>query len=144
MRGAALGGGGSEPRRLAVRFDTAVISGVTEALRQRFRAISHRALAVSSALWGTLVGASVAGQWATVWAAAAVLILDALPTSSRRSVRPWPMAWAVRRVPFPGWLAIRRVFGAAPVYISEVPRPGAGGCGHVPVQYRGRHPLGLC
>jgi hypothetical protein len=29
---------------------------------------------VSSALWGTLVGASVAGQWATVWAAAAVLI----------------------------------------------------------------------
>ena len=44
-------------------FDTAVISGVTQSLRELFGlSPEHLGLAVSAALWGTLIGALTLGR----------------------------------------------------------------------------------
>ncbi len=91
-------------------FDTAVISGVTEALRQHF-ALSATGLgiAVSAALWGTLVGASVAGG-----------LGDRLGiVSAIGSALAGGMALFVA-FRFLGGLAIGGSSVLAPVYISEV------------------------
>lgn len=103
-------------------FDTAVISGVTEALRQHF-ALSATGLgiAVSAALWGTLVGASVAGglgdrlgsRRLLTWIGVAYLV------SAIGSALAGGMALFVA-FRFLGGLAIGGSSVLAPVYISEV------------------------
>ncbi|PTR12000.1 sugar porter (SP) family MFS transporter [Novosphingobium sp. GV055] len=103
-------------------FDTAVISGVTEALRQHF-ALSATGLgiAVSAALWGTLVGASVAGglgdrlgsRRVLTWIGVAYLV------SAIGSALAGGMALFVA-FRFLGGLAIGGSSVLAPVYISEV------------------------
>ena len=54
-------------------FDTAVISGVTGALRQAY-ALSpgQLGLLVSTALWGTLAGALVSGRLGDRWGSLAI------------------------------------------------------------------------
>lgn len=134
--GAGLGEGALQPMpRAALRaavaaslagllfgFDTAVISGVTEALRQHF-ALSATGLgiAVSAALWGTLVGASVAGglgdrlgsRRVLTWIGVAYLV------SAVGSALAGGMALFVA-FRFLGGLAIGGSSVLAPVYISEV------------------------
>ena len=103
-------------------FDTAVISGVTEALRQHF-ALSATGLgiAVSAALWGTLVGASVAGGLGDRLGSRRVLtwIGIAYLVSAVGSALAGGMALFVA-FRFLGGLAIGGSSVLAPVYISEV------------------------
>lgn len=123
MRGAALKAAvAASLAGLLFGFDTAVISGVTEALRQHF-ALSSTGLgiAVSSALWGTLVGASVAGRLGDslgsrrvlIWIGIAYLI-SALGSALANGMG---LFVAFR---FLGGLAIGGSSVLAPVYISEV------------------------
>nr|WP_191322684.1 sugar porter family MFS transporter [Novosphingobium pokkalii] len=123
MRGAALKAAvAASLAGLLFGFDTAVISGVTEALRQHF-ALSATGLgiAVSSALWGTLVGASVAGRLGDslgsrrvlIWIGIAYLI-SALGSALANGMG---LFVAFR---FLGGLAIGGSSVLAPVYISEV------------------------
>ncbi|QGP81344.1 sugar porter family MFS transporter [Sphingobium sp. CAP-1] len=103
-------------------FDTAVISGATDSLRTAF-ALSPTGLglAVSAALWGTLVGATCAGgpgdRWGSrtllIWIAAAYL-LSALASALA------PDFWSFALARFIGGLAIGGSSVLAPVYISEI------------------------
>lgn len=103
-------------------FDTAVISGATDSLRTAF-ALSPTGLglAVSAALWGTLVGATCSGRpgdrWGSrtllIWIAAAYL-LSALASAMA------PGFWPFSLARFIGGLAIGGSSVLAPVYISEI------------------------
>ncbi len=134
--GAGLGEGALQPMpRAALRaavaaslagllfgFDTAVISGVTEALRQHFvLSATGLGIAVSAALWGTLVGASVAGGLGDRLGSRRVLtwIGIAYLVSAVGSALAGGMALFVA-FRFLGGLAIGGSSVLAPVYISEV------------------------
>jgi sugar porter (SP) family MFS transporter len=112
---ASLGG-------LLFGFDTAVISGVTEALRGVFglSAIGLGA-AVSAALIGTLIGALGAGKPGDKFGSRAVLIWIAIAyvVSALGSAMSWNLA-AFVAFRFLGGLAIGGSSVLAPVYIAEV------------------------
>lgn len=103
-------------------FDTAVISGVTEPLRQHF-ALSAAGLgfAVSAALWGTLVGAVAAGRLGDSLGSRRVLIWIGIAylVSAVGSALAGGMGLFVA-FRFLGGLAIGGSSVLAPVYISEV------------------------
>lgn len=112
---ASLGG-------LLFGFDTAVISGVTEALRGVFH-LSAIGLgtAVSAALIGTLIGALGAGTPGDRYGSRAVLIWIAIAyiVSALGSAMSWNLA-AFVAFRFLGGLAIGGSSVLAPVYIAEV------------------------
>ncbi|HVI99366.1 MAG TPA: sugar porter family MFS transporter [Sphingomonas sp.] len=103
-------------------FDTAVISGVTEALRSEF-ALSAVGLgtAVSAALVGTLIGALGAGAPGDRFGSRTVLVWIALAyvVSALGSGASWDLASFVA-FRFLGGLAIGGSSVLAPVYIAEV------------------------
>lgn len=113
--GAALGG-------LLFGLDTAVISGATEALQQRF-ALSDGQLGftVASALIGTIVGALIAGSPSDRFGRKPVLLAVAIAyvVSSLGSAlaEGWGIFLAFR---FLGGLAIGAASVIAPIYIAEV------------------------
>jgi MFS transporter, SP family, xylose:H+ symportor len=113
--GAALGG-------LLFGFDTAVISGTTEALQKEF-ALSSGALGftVAAALIGTVIGSLVAGAPADRYgrkpmlrAIAALYVISSLGTALAPN---WPILIALR---FMGGLAIGAASVVTPIYIAEV------------------------
>lgn len=112
---ASLGG-------LLFGFDTAVISGVTEALRGVF-GLSAIGLgtAVSAALIGTLIGALGAGKPGDRYGSRAVLIWIAVAyiISALGSAMSWNLV-AFVAFRFLGGLAIGGSSVLAPVYIAEV------------------------
>ena len=112
---ASLGG-------LLFGFDTAVISGVTEALRGVF-GLSAIGLgtAVSAALIGTLIGALGAGKPGDRYGSRTVLIWIAIAyiISALGSAMSWNLA-AFVAFRFLGGLAIGGSSVLAPVYIAEV------------------------
>jgi SP family xylose:H+ symportor-like MFS transporter len=121
--GAALGG-------LLFGFDTAVISGTTEALQTWF-ALSDAALGftVASALIGTVIGSLVAGAPADKFGRRAVMLtvavcylVSSLGTGLATS---WPMLIGFRSL---GGLAIGAASVVTPIYIAEV----------APAKFRGR------
>lgn len=121
--GAALGG-------LLFGFDTAVISGTTEALQRRFD-LSDGALGftVASALIGTVVGSLIAGAPADRFGRKPMLVVVAIAyvVSSLGSglADSWATLLAFR---FLGGLAIGAASVVTPVYIAEVS----------PARFRGR------
>jgi sugar porter (SP) family MFS transporter len=121
--GAALGG-------LLFGFDTAVISGTTEALQARFD-LSDGALGftVASALIGTVVGSLIAGAPADRFGRKPMLVVVAIAyvVSSLGSglAGSWATLLAFR---FLGGLAIGAASVVTPVYIAEVS----------PARFRGR------
>jgi MFS transporter, SP family, xylose:H+ symportor len=121
--GAALGG-------LLFGFDTAVISGATQALQTRF-ALTDASLGftVSSALIGTVIGSLVAGapadrygRRAVMLTVAAAYVVSSLGTAVAES---WTVLIAFR---FLGGLAIGAASVVTPIYIAEVS----------PARFRGR------
>lgn len=121
--GAALGG-------LLFGFDTAVISGATEALQGKF-GLSDAALGftVASALIGTVVGSLVAGAPADRFGRRAVMltvafcyVASSLGTGLAQS---WPELLGFRSL---GGLAIGAASVVTPIYIAEVS----------PAKFRGR------
>jgi len=121
--GAALGG-------LLFGFDTAVISGTTQALQARF-ALTDASLGftVSSALIGTIIGALVTGapadrygRRAVMLAVAVAYIISSLGTALAES---WVVLIAFRLL---GGLAIGAASVVTPIYIAEVS----------PARFRGR------
>lgn len=121
--GAALGG-------LLFGFDTAVISGTTQALQERF-ALTDGMLGftVSSALIGTVIGALVAGipadrygRKAVMMTVAILYVVSALGSGLAPS---WVSLIAFR---FMGGLAIGAASVVTPIYIAEVS----------PAKFRGR------
>jgi len=121
--GAALGG-------LLFGFDTAVISGATEALQSHF-ALSDPALGftVASALIGTVIGSLTAGAPADRYGRKRMLLAIAIAyvVSSLGAglATSWPMLLAFRTL---GGLAIGAASVVTPVYIAEVS----------PTRFRGR------
>ena len=110
-------------------FDTAVISGVTQALRQIFQ-LSPAALgiAVSSALWGTLCGALIAGKLGDRFGSRDMLKVVGL--FYLVSAIGCSLAWSLDSFisfRFIGGLAVGGSSVLAPVYITEL----------VPAQRRG-------
>ena len=103
-------------------FDTAVISGVTQAVQAHF-ALDQAALGftVSAALWGTLIGALTAGIPGDRFGARAVLrVLAAFyVVSGLGSALAWDWS-ALIAFRFIGGLAIGGSSVLAPVYISEI------------------------
>ena len=121
--GAALGG-------LLFGFDTAVISGATQALQERF-ALTDASLGftVASALIGTVIGSLVTGAPADRYGRKAIMlsvaiayVISSLGTGLAQS---WPMLIAFR---FLGGLAIGAASVVTPIYIAEVS----------PAKFRGR------
>lgn len=121
--GAALGG-------LLFGFDTAVISGATQALQARF-ALTDASLGftVASALIGTVIGSLLAGAPADRFGRRAVMlsvaiayVVSSLGTALAAS---WAMLIAFR---FLGGLAIGAASVVTPIYIAEV----------APARFRGR------
>lgn len=121
--GAALGG-------LLFGFDTAVISGTTEALQARF-ALTNGALGftVASALIGTVIGSLIAGapadrlgRRAVMLTVAICYVVSSLGTGLATS---WAMLIGFR---FLGGLAIGAASVVIPIYIAEVS----------PARFRGR------
>lgn len=121
--GAALGG-------LLFGFDTAVISGTTQALQARF-ALTDAALGftVASALIGTVIGSLIAGAPAdrygrrrVMLAVAVAYVVSALGTGLAES---WAVLVGFR---FMGGLAIGAASVVTPIYIAEVS----------PARFRGR------
>lgn len=121
--GAALGG-------LLFGFDTAVISGATQALQERF-ALTDASLGftVASALIGTVIGSLVTGAPADRYGRKAIMlsvaiayVVSSLGTGLAQS---WPMLIAFR---FLGGLAIGAASVVTPIYIAEVS----------PAKFRGR------
>ena len=103
-------------------FDTAVISGVTQAVQAHF-ALSQVQLGttVSAALWGTLIGAATAGVPGDRFGARAVLrVLAAFyVVSGLGSALAWD--WGSLLVfRFIGGLAIGGSSVLAPVYLAEI------------------------
>lgn len=121
--GAALGG-------LLFGFDTAVISGATQALQAHF-ALSDPALGftVASALIGTVIGSLVAGAPADRFGRRRMLLAIAIAylVSSLGSglANSWPVLLLFRML---GGLAIGAASVVTPVYIAEV----------APTRFRGR------
>ena len=103
-------------------FDTAVISGVTQAVAGHFE-LDQAALGltVSAALWGTLIGAMTAGIPGDRYGARAVLRVLALfyVISGLGSAIAWNWG-ALIAFRFLGGLAIGGSSVLAPVYISEL------------------------
>lgn len=112
---ASLGG-------LLFGFDTAVISGVTGALREAFElSAAGLGAAVSAALWGTLVGALGAGKPGDAFGSRTVLlwiavlyIVSAIGCSLSNSLESFFL------FRFIGGLAIGGSSVLAPIYISEI------------------------
>lgn len=103
-------------------FDTAVISGVTDALRSNY-ALSEAGLglAVSAALWGTLVGALFSGAPGDRWGSLAVLrvigllyVVSAVGCALATTLTGF-VAFRVL-----GGLAIGASSVLVPVYIAEI------------------------
>ncbi len=103
-------------------FDTAVISGVTDALRSNY-ALSEAGLglAVSAALWGTLVGALFSGAPGDRWGSLAVLrvvgllyVVSAVGCAIATTLTGF-IAFRVL-----GGLAIGASSVLVPVYIAEI------------------------
>jgi SP family xylose:H+ symportor-like MFS transporter len=116
--GAALGG-------LLFGFDTAVISGTTSALQDRFALTDGQlGFTVASALIGTVVGSLIAGWPSDRYGRKAVLLAVAIAyvISSLGSALAdaWPIFLAFR---FLGGLAIGAASVITPVYIAEVSPP---------------------
>ncbi len=103
-------------------FDTAVISGVTEALRRVFQ-LSPAALgiAVSSALWGTLCGALFMGKLGDRFGTRDVLKLVGVfyVVSAIGCSMAWSLA-SFTAFRFIGGIAVGGSSVLAPVYISEI------------------------
>ncbi len=110
-------------------FDTAVISGTTELLRQEYDLSPvWLGVTVSSALWGTLVGALVAGTPGDRYGSRNVLRVLAIfyLVSAVGSALAWDWtSLLVFRVI--GGLAVGGASVLAPVYISEVAPPSRRG-----------------
>lgn len=110
-------------------FDTAVISGVTQALRQVFHlSPAGLGLAVSSALWGTLCGALITGKLGDRFGSRDMLKIVGL--FYLVSAVGCALAWSLDSFisfRFIGGLAVGGSSVLAPVYISEL----------VPAQRRG-------
>jgi MFS transporter, SP family, xylose:H+ symportor len=120
---AALGG-------LLFGFDTAVISGTTDALKAVFRLDSFTlGFTVASALIGTILGSVVAGRPADAWGRKrALLVLAVLYfVSSLGSALAWNWSsfLAFRLL---GGLAVGGASVVSPLYIAEI----------APAQFRGR------
>ena len=126
-------------------FDTAVIAGVTHALRDAFGlSPSALGLAVSAALWGTLLGAIGAGRPGDQFGARTVLRLIGLLYAV--SAVGCALSWSL-----PSFIVFRFLTGVAigassvlaPVYIAEVAPSAAAWRAGGPVsdQHRDRHPL---
>lgn len=111
----ALGG-------LLFGFDTAVISGVTDALREHF-ALGPAGLgaAVSAALWGTLAGAMFSGppgdRFGAIRVLQAIGILYVV-SAIGCALAGGPAAFAIFR--FIGGIAIGASSVLVPVYIAEI------------------------
>jgi MFS transporter, SP family, xylose:H+ symportor len=120
---AALGG-------LLFGFDTAVISGTTDALRDVFR-LGDFALGftVASALIGTILGAIVAGQPADRFGRRAVLIVIAVLyiVSALGSALAWDW-YSFLLFRFLGGIGVGGASVVSPLYIAEI----------APARYRGR------
>ncbi|NOW48253.1 sugar porter (SP) family MFS transporter [Novosphingobium sp. SG751A] len=110
-------------------IDTAVISGVTQALQKVF-ALSPQdlGLAVSAALWGTLVGAALAGRAGDALGSRRLLlwvgwlyVVSALGTALANGL----VSFCLFRLL--GGLAIGASSVVAPVYISEISAPAVRG-----------------
>ncbi len=103
-------------------FDTAVISGTTEALRHAF-ALSDNLLGftVSSALLGTMLGALTAGRPADWWGRQRVLILLALffIVSAVGCAFAWNW-YALLLFRFLGGVAVGGASVVSPMYITEI------------------------
>jgi sugar porter (SP) family MFS transporter len=105
-------------------FDTAVIAGITHALREIF-SLSPASLgaAVSSALWGTLLGALIAGRPGDRYGSRNMLRLVGLlyVVSASGSALAWnlPAFIACR---FLAGIAIGASSVLAPVYLAEIAR----------------------
>ncbi len=110
-------------------FDTAVISGVTQALREVFQlSPASLGIAVSSALWGTLCGALIAGKLGDRFGSRDMLKIVGLfyVVSAIGCSLCWSLdSFIIFR--FIGGLAVGGSSVLAPVYISEI----------VPAQRRG-------
>lgn len=121
--GAALGG-------LLFGFDTAVISGATQALQTRF-SLGDAALGftVASALIGTVIGSLVAGAPADRFGRRAVMVSVAvayvISSLGTALAGNWPVLITFR---FLGGLAIGAASVVTPIYIAEVS----------PARFRGR------
>lgn len=110
-------------------IDTAVISGVTQALQHVF-ALSPKdlGLAVSAALWGTLAGAALAGRVGDALGSRRLLlwvgwlyVVSALGTALANGL----VSFCLFRLL--GGLAIGASSVVAPVYISEISAPAQRG-----------------
>ena len=103
-------------------FDTAVIAGVTHALRAEFSlSPAGRGAAVSSALWGTLAGALLAGRPGDRYGSRDMLRIVALlyVISALGSAAAWNLSsFAVCR--FLAGVAIGASSVLAPVYLAEI------------------------
>lgn len=103
-------------------FDTAVISGVTQSLREVFGLSPERlGLAVSAALWGTLLGALALGRPGDVFGARAGLkfVAALYLVSALGAALAWNLASFVAFRCLTG-VAIGGSSILAPVYIAEV------------------------
>ncbi len=103
-------------------FDTAVISGTTEALRQVYELNDNLlGFTVSSALFGTMVGALLVGRPADWWGRRPVLAL--LAVLFVISALGCALAWNWHALLFFRWLGGVAVGGASvvcPMYITEI------------------------
>ena len=110
-------------------FDTAVISGTTEALRQVF-ALNDNLLGftVSSALLGTMVGALTAGRPADWWGRRPVLTILAVLflISATGCAGAWNW-YALLFFRFLGGVAVGAASVVCPMYITEIAPPKSRG-----------------
>jgi len=121
VRGVLVGGVAG----LLFGFDTVVISGTTQALRTAFHLTpAGLGWTVSSALWGTLVGALLAGQPGDRYGARACLRVIAVAyiiSGIGCALAPsWAMLMVFRVL---AGLAIGASSVLAPVYIAEIAPP---------------------
>ncbi|HEX8668377.1 MAG TPA: sugar porter family MFS transporter [Allosphingosinicella sp.] len=103
-------------------FDTAVIAGVTGAIRDNFQLSDWGfGAAMSAALWGTLAGALGAGLPGDRFGSRNVLIWIAIfyVVSAVGTALSWDL-WSFALFRFIGGLAIGGSSVLAPVYISEI------------------------